>query len=43
MYTFGKCNQCGQYKALKNNVCARCNNKNKLPDFMKDLLNKKGK
>jgi hypothetical protein len=42
IYRFGKCEECGEFKALENNVCGKCHaNNNKLPDFLKDLF--KGK
>ena len=37
-FTLDKCLYCGKYKALKNNVCAGCEIKADLPDFMKDLF-----
>jgi len=36
-YSLGKCTICGKYTALKNNVCAECDEKD-LPDFMKDIF-----
>jgi ribosomal protein L32 len=39
-FTLDKCSYCGQYKALKNGVCAECRNKVDVPDFMKDLFGK---
>jgi len=36
-YTIGYCQYCKQLKALKNEVCSDCREK-ELPDFMKDLF-----
>jgi hypothetical protein len=40
IYTFGKCEECGEDKPLKNDLCNNCNNKN-FPDILKDLFRKK--
>jgi len=41
IYKFGKCEQCGEYKALENNVCDKCHeNNDKLPDFLTDIFRK---
>ena len=40
-FTLGKCSLCGEHKALKNGVCAKCALKGELPDFFKDLFEDK--
>jgi len=40
-FTLGKCSYCKKYKALKDNVCAECNAKIEIPDFLKELFEKK--
>ncbi len=37
-YSLDKCTICGEYKALKNGICAECTPKIEIPDFMKDLF-----
>ena len=37
-YTLDKCLYCGEIKALKNGVCADCDDKIEMPDFFKDLM-----
>jgi len=36
-YHLGKCKICGEYRALKDEVCSECKDKD-LPDFMKELF-----
>ena len=36
-YYLGKCKICGEYRALKNEVCAECKDK-ELPPFMDELF-----
>jgi len=40
-FTFNKCILCGEHKALKNDICAKCALKGDLPDFLKDLFGDK--
>jgi ribosomal protein L32 len=42
-YTLDKCKSCGEYKALRNDICAECEKMPPLPDFLKDLFRKKEK
>jgi uncharacterized OB-fold protein len=38
-FILDKCSVCGKYKALKNGICAECDNKKfKMPEFLKDVF-----
>lgn len=38
-YEFGYCRTCNQWAALKDGICAQCEDK-KIPDFLKELFKK---
>jgi len=40
-FEFRKCSICGKEKALKNGICVDCNDSIELPEFFRNLFDKK--